>query len=145
MLYIYKLLKLNDYNLIYIYFNLFFILESDFTNRIIIIAKDYNNINTKGFSYGFIEFIDYTFVFKNDFNEEFHLKCPFLYYSRKMLLLTYFRSYFKSIISCNKSISEYNYNCIFRKAFIDLNLNYNEIEYLDKKFKKIYKKTLNIC
>jgi hypothetical protein len=127
-----------------IYYNLLNSLELDHVNNITQIHLGYDRlINSKGFNYGFLEFIDYTRKIRSMYYP-FHIRSPFIYYERRMLLLTYFRVNFQKMMYKYEYILDKHYNTLFEKAEKDLDLNNDEKEYIDIKLKKIYKKTLKI-
>ena len=132
------------YNIKRLYPMLLNILISNYMRKIMYLTINYNNINHKNFTYGFIEFINYTTVFNSPYLE-FHIKCPFYYYNNKILILSFVRSYFiKDIINNNISIKQDNYNFVIDNLRNTFDLNDIEINIFKIKLKKIYKKHLNL-
>jgi hypothetical protein len=140
--YIYN--KLIMYKIKFIYWNWISVFENDFLKNLEILGIIYDEPYTQGFNYGFLEFINYIRIILLKDYYEFHLKSPFIYYRRDLLILTYFRSHFKKIISINNNILKNYYDRRFELALYHLNLKDDEKEKLDEKLKKIYKKTLKI-
>ena len=141
--YIHNGLHIFKYDIKKTYDFLLWIIETDHVNNLILIDNlGYDRlINTKGFNYGFLEFIDYTR--KNSaMYYPLHIKSPFIYYERKMLLLTFFRVNFQKLMYKYEYISNEYYNSLFEFAEKELDMKNDEKVYMDKKLKKIYKKYL---
>jgi hypothetical protein len=106
------------------------------------LSELYNLPYHNNFCYAFIEFIDYKDIKLDKNKVEFHVKSPFIYYSRQMLILTYIRSYLKRDINNYGGLNNRSISDILRKVSF-FNLNSEELIILKKKLRRLYKKSLN--
>lgn len=65
---------------------------------------DLELVYSKGFNYGAIYFYEFIENITNTYVPEYPFKCPFIYYSRELLILKKLRSYFKHIIGEERSL-----------------------------------------
>lgn len=132
--YIYKLLKKYKIN------KKFWVnMQTDIEEKIEILENDYKNENTGLFNYGFIEYINLTHKLLND--KIYNFYSPFTYLPRKILILTYIKSYCKSY-----KINESNYYIYdiyvisslekSKKLFL---INNDEFIYWELKILKLFK------
>jgi len=153
--FIYKELKLKEFNIVKFYFGLNIMFDSDFKCAYWSIMDNYKAINSKGFNSGFINLLNYTEIFTlrlfvGDFYIWHYMKQIFINYGRKTLILIYGRSYLiESFSACGggcypKDISKYHIEWAVERTWFELDLNKEEEVFLDCRLRKLYKKTLNI-
>ena len=125
------------------------ILIDDFETKVSSLNKNYDKINSKNFTYGFIKFLNYTKVYSLPYLR-FHLRCPFHYQTRRQLITSYIKSYFiRDIINIYNDypapgeITEDNYDFVMTSVKEIFDLDKVELDLLKIKLRRIYKKHLN--
>ena len=140
-IYIFKLIK--NYGIKNIYSMLSSHLKADFSRKITYLINNYNRVNHKNFTYSFIEFIDYTTTISNPYLN-YHIKCPFFYYTKKHKVLSFIRSYFiRDIIDIELNyITTDTYDFVITNIKENFNIDEAELIIYKEKLKKIYKSSI---